>query len=85
MGFAFSMVQAQNYEDGYIGDTSRIALEPDCDRCKVHIGAKKVILKGDTSAVSTDLDDTLMDYPLLLQPHRGPWYNEREQSATKDL
>ena len=85
MGFAFSMVQAQNHEDGYIGDTSRIALEPDCDRCKVHIGAKKVILKGDTSAVSTDLDDTLMDYPLLLQPQRGPWYNEREQSATKDL
>ena len=82
--FGLSIVQAQN-EDGLIGDASRIALEPICNKCKVEIGAKKVIPKDDTSAIATDLDDTLLDYPVRFQPQKGPWYNKRDQSAPKDL
>ena len=79
------LVTVQAQENGAISDASRVALEPSCTPCQVSLGAKKVILKGDTSATASDLDGTALDYPLRFQPQRGPWYNNRMQSAANAL
>ena len=82
--FALVLVTVQAQENGDISVASRVTVEPTCTPCQVSIGAKKVILKG-KEATASDLEGTALDYPLRFQSQRGPWYNDRMQSAENTL